>query len=41
VPGRWTAEHPARIQVTYPAGAGEPETLEVISVDRDVLKLRR
>ena len=41
VPGRWTAERPARIEVTYPAGAGEPETLEVISVDRDVLKLRR
>ncbi len=40
VPGRWTAERSAWIQVTYPEGSGPPETLEVVSVDQDVLKLR-
>jgi len=41
VGGRWTAVEPARIRVTFPDGALEPETLEVISIDRDLLKLRK
>ena len=41
VRGRWTTGGPARIQMTFPDGVGTPETVEVISVDREVLKLRK
>jgi hypothetical protein len=40
VPGRWTAEGKDRIVATFPNTKRKPLTLEIVSVDEKMLKVR-
>ena len=41
ISGRWQLEAPGRLKVCFDEPARSPETLEIVHVDADILKLRR
>ena len=41
VPGTWKMTDDKTIQISFPAGKGEPYTMEIVSLTNDMLKVRR
>lgn len=40
-PGRWSLAARGRLSVSFPTGIGEVRTIEIVSVEDDVLRIRR